>query len=116
MGCDSSNPKPVAQFNTQAIKISWCCSRGRLFILWLTLCFFDNEWSKTKQIEAAKTSSGSRSGVRGSGTGYEAEDLFGRGMMFGGGNRLHQAQRNAGTTQSVRKPSVQSPCQVATLL
>ncbi|KAF2653577.1 hypothetical protein K491DRAFT_661788 [Lophiostoma macrostomum CBS 122681] len=104
MGCDSSNPKFVVKLDTQGFNISWCCSRGRLFILWMTLSFFDQEFSRTKRIEEAKTSTSSRSGARGSGSGvgYEIEhDPFG-GMMFGGGYSQQRAP-NSRASQSMAK-------------
>jgi hypothetical protein len=80
--------------------VSWCCSRGRLFIIWIMLCGFDVKYCRAKAHDAATTSSGRREAPRNpygdryggqfamkadTGVGYESggfyddyEDMFGR--------------------------------------
>ncbi|ORY19734.1 hypothetical protein BCR34DRAFT_551599 [Clohesyomyces aquaticus] len=60
IGCvsKSSGKNPASHVNVQGMKVSWCCSAGRLFLLWVILCGFDQQFCSEKQREAAKTGTG----------------------------------------------------------
>ncbi|KAF2003812.1 hypothetical protein P154DRAFT_485989 [Amniculicola lignicola CBS 123094] len=56
MGCGTkSTSKPGTQKNINGTQIAWCCSRGRLFLLWAFLCGFDMQYCAMKQREANTT-------------------------------------------------------------
>jgi baculoviral IAP repeat-containing protein 6 len=50
-------------------KVSWCCSRGRLFAIFVMLCGFDQKYCETKSNEAS-VKNNRRSVTAGSGVGY----------------------------------------------
>jgi hypothetical protein len=50
-------------------KVGWCCSRGRLFTIFVMLCGFDQEHCRVRKSEAER-SSGNRTVAAGSGVGY----------------------------------------------
>jgi baculoviral IAP repeat-containing protein 6 len=64
---DKATSKPTV-VDVQGTKLEWCCSRGRLFMIWILLCGFDQQYSSKKRREASITGSGrvklGRSGVR----------------------------------------------------
>ncbi|KAF1841881.1 uncharacterized protein K460DRAFT_265254, partial [Cucurbitaria berberidis CBS 394.84] len=60
--------KPIVS-DVNGAKVSWCCSRGRLFIIWVMLCGFDQIYCSRKRLEAS-TSGKSRHVSSGSGVGY----------------------------------------------
>jgi len=82
----------MAKHDVEGTNVSWCCSRGRLFVIWVMLCGFDTKYCRAKQHDAATTSSGrhdtaSQRGPWGrqqkldNGTGYggdDYDDVFGR--------------------------------------
>ena len=67
IACPGKGESTVSDMN--GIKVSWCCSRGRLFIIWVLLCGFDQVYCDRKRREAS-TSGANRSASSGSGVGY----------------------------------------------
>ncbi|KAF2467196.1 uncharacterized protein BDR25DRAFT_395341 [Lindgomyces ingoldianus] len=57
VGCNSkpSGKNFPTQTNVQGTQLSWCCSHGRLFLVWVTLCGMDQQYCSEKLREAAKT-------------------------------------------------------------
>ena len=83
--------------------MSWCCDSGRLFLIWIFLCGFDQKFTAAKQHEASKTGTGRRNPSGGVGYGgvFDPEIVD---VMFGSGRRgrpdpsklrAHNAQRTA---------------------
>ncbi|KAF1941577.1 hypothetical protein EJ02DRAFT_512365 [Clathrospora elynae] len=58
--------------------VSWCCSRGRLFTIWITLCGFDLLYCRRKVEETSKSSK-NRPIASVSGVGYGSGGRYGRG-------------------------------------
>ncbi|KAJ4374022.1 hypothetical protein N0V83_002761 [Neocucurbitaria cava] len=88
IACPGHTKPTVTEAN--GIKVSWCCSRGRLFMIWVLLCGYDQEYCTRKRREAASSSSSSRSGKSqktsssGTGVGYSRwSDREFRGDPFG---------------------------------
>jgi ubiquitin-protein ligase len=53
--CIACTPQPSARWSdvsVQGKQVSWCCAGGRLFLLWLLLCGFDEHFSAAKLKEA----------------------------------------------------------------
>jgi hypothetical protein len=55
MGCGAKSigEKSASQVEVQGTQVSWCCSRGRLFLVWVALCGFDQHFCSEKR-EATK--------------------------------------------------------------
>ncbi len=55
--CIGCIPEPYAKQSTltaQNKQISWCCSGGRLFLIWILLCQFDKRFCAARTKEGAK--------------------------------------------------------------
>lgn len=80
--------------------MSWCCSRGRLFIIWIMLCGFDQVYCDRKLREAS-TSGQTASKFAKNGVGYT--------VGFGGGMYgLHGRQRGGSAGQDAQKEQAES--------
>ncbi|KAL6712569.1 hypothetical protein ACN47E_000446 [Coniothyrium glycines] len=66
-------------------KVSWCCSRGRLFTIWVLLCGFDQEYCRRQRKEAATSGQIRSRGSSSSGVGYNDEypNQFAGGGVYG---------------------------------
>jgi hypothetical protein len=53
MCCVSDVPAKWSFVSVQGKHISWCCAGGRLLLLWMLLCGFDEHFSATKSSKAA---------------------------------------------------------------
>ncbi|KAF2110227.1 hypothetical protein BDV96DRAFT_584595 [Lophiotrema nucula] len=94
MGCGTQGQKSLTEKTVKKYNVSWCCSRGRLFLIWVVLCGLDQAYSLTKQKErnAAKSGAGNLGRRRGDGVGYGGggfgglaiEDMLGGVGYFGG--------------------------------
>ncbi|KAF2270792.1 hypothetical protein CC78DRAFT_588598 [Lojkania enalia] len=90
VGCGSRplEKKLATEINVQGTKLTWCCSRGRLFVIWAILCGFDQQYCVGRQQEATKTGTGRR-GNTSSGIGYGGNNYFGVGPDFIGPDYVH---------------------------
>jgi ubiquitin-conjugating enzyme len=69
VGC-GSKPKGQNTERIQDIMASWCCDRGRLFILWVLFSSPFQAVSKTKQSTKASSSSAAKKTCQAAGVGY----------------------------------------------
>ncbi|CAO2657500.1 Nn.00g036260.m01.CDS01 [Neocucurbitaria sp. VM-36] len=93
IACSAKTSPTVIDVN--GIKVSWCCSRGRLFVIWVLLCGYDQEYCNRKRRETA-TNCRTRNVSSGGGVGYSSwsdrgGDFFDGG--FGGGDPYGQMQK-----------------------
>ncbi|KAF1958938.1 hypothetical protein CC80DRAFT_468788 [Byssothecium circinans] len=70
IACFEKSGGNATETTVQAIRVKWCCSRGRLFMIWVTLCGFDQAYSSAKRREASTTSRAPCTEKR-SGVGYD---------------------------------------------
>lgn len=78
----------------EGAKLNWCCSRGRLFVIWILLCGFDTKYCRANQRDAATTSSvRSHTQAPNKDTGYDSGGLEDWGGMFGGYIHMHATPR-----------------------
>jgi len=54
IACDSGIPANNSSIKVQGREISWCCSGGRLFLLWVLLCGFDHRDIAAKQKHSSR--------------------------------------------------------------
>ncbi|KAF2192575.1 hypothetical protein K469DRAFT_654226 [Zopfia rhizophila CBS 207.26] len=95
VGCSSKSTGKKAAFEVtvQGTQITWCCGRGRLFLIFVILCGYDVNFCMEKQREAAKRPNVPR--VGGSGIGFggaRGSPLYELNMMmpFSRGGRYAQ--------------------------
>ena len=69
IACFGRSGVATTEKDVEGKKLSWCCSRGRLFITWILLCGFDQEYCSRKRREASTTGTNSQT-RSGSGVGY----------------------------------------------
>lgn len=86
------NKSKALEIPVNGTKIVCCCSRGRLFIIWVMLCGFDREYCQAKRSDATTKTKINRTVERG--TGYDQShmsmpEMFGS-REFGGRGR-HRA-------------------------
>lgn len=70
IACSAISPSKQSTVSVAGTQISWCCSRGRLFVIWILLCGFDQAYCAAKRREASKSGKSSVTRPTGSGTGY----------------------------------------------
>ncbi|KAF2867286.1 hypothetical protein BDV95DRAFT_647791 [Massariosphaeria phaeospora] len=100
IACSSQAPKPL---NIEGMQVSWCCSRGRLFLLWVFLCAFDEQFCTAKLAEAATKGKGVSRSSRSNGVGYGGGGVSLTDMYFG-----RQGQGRAEMAQAQEKRKAQS--------
>ncbi|OCL11444.1 hypothetical protein AOQ84DRAFT_353041 [Glonium stellatum] len=118
LGCGSqfADKQPAGQTAAKGINATWCCDRGKLFIIWVLLCGLDQQYSFDKQRSATASNSLFRRNNRQSGVGYGgdrdpsyeydyddsyAHDPWSAGTVhYGGGGYLKSkfSRRNSGRT------------------
>jgi hypothetical protein len=59
------------------VRLKWCCSRGRLFIIFVILCGFDQQYSAAKLKEASTTSTTDKYEKKRGGVGYAESGGYG---------------------------------------
>jgi hypothetical protein len=69
IACFGRSGVATKEKDVEGKKLSWCCSRGRLFIIWILLCGFDQEYCSRKRREASTTGTNNQT-RSGSGVGY----------------------------------------------
>jgi hypothetical protein len=83
VACRGRNSGEESSIAVQERKVSWCCSGGRVIVLWLLLCGFDERYSECES--ESRTASASAHGKKGrQGKGKKAQHK-GNGVGFGGG-------------------------------
>jgi hypothetical protein len=80
-GLKWSSEKASTKIDVQGTKITWCCTHGRLFLIFMMLYGFDKHFCDIKQQEATKTGTGRRTLDKGVGYGGSSGSPFGG---FGG--------------------------------
>lgn len=58
LGCVTSTCSKISYVVRQGKKVSWCCASGRIFLIWILLCGFDQQYcsSTSKVISASPRS------------------------------------------------------------
>ncbi|KAF2132368.1 hypothetical protein P153DRAFT_275574, partial [Dothidotthia symphoricarpi CBS 119687] len=95
--------------DVEGSKVGWCCSRGRLFVIWVLLCGFDAQYSAAKRAESqsARKNCGRRIAA-GSGVGYDGfdlESLFQGSGMFGRANGVKKGDAGRDRAESAEAKS-----------
>ncbi|KAF2643386.1 hypothetical protein P280DRAFT_539388 [Massarina eburnea CBS 473.64] len=75
IACFDGQKSKTTEVKIQGVRVKWCCSRGRLFMIWVILCGFDQQYSAEKHKEVSTKSTTYR--TKGSGTGYGGIGNFG---------------------------------------
>jgi ubiquitin-protein ligase len=83
IACRSQQSDEQSFIEVQERKVSWCCSGGRVIVLWLLLCGFDERYPGPKSESRSASTSG-RGEKRGRGKGKKAQPRD-NGVGFGGG-------------------------------
>jgi len=107
IACRSISPTSGSSVNVARTKISWCCSRGRLFVIWIILCGFDQAYITAKKHEASTTGkSGMRGIEKGSGVGYGGNEWnYNIGRRSYGGRFLNDRRQDM-HTESIKAKAV----------
>ena len=83
VGCGTAPEHvPLNQVSSGDSSLAWCCDQGRLFIIWVLLCLFDQHYlnatssSKGKASAGFKASRPSLSSSTKGGMGFESSSIF----------------------------------------
>ena len=86
-GCDPVAFVKQSRFGAQDKQVSWCCASGRLFLIWMLLCGFDQHYCAGGSREPAKTKSSRQTQIRGNTKVKTNKKTWGGGIGFGSNHR-----------------------------
>jgi ubiquitin-protein ligase len=91
IACNSDLPAHHSTVKINGKRISWCCSGGRLFLVWILLCGFDQHFLASKTTQEGRNNGkeaqggASRKAKKAVRTNKTQQQHRGRGVGFGGG-------------------------------